>query len=61
MIKDPTELKIGQRLHWTNGDTATVEHQTWGAAVVRWNNGTVRVYPHDDQVWNHFKIYAKTN
>jgi hypothetical protein len=56
-IEDPSKLKTGDTLHWHDGDTATVEHVTWGAVLVRWKGGCRIMYPFNDSAWRYFKIY----
>jgi hypothetical protein len=57
-IKHPKQLKPGTILHWPDGDTATVQNQTWGSVILRWQHSGARVIvAHHDPMWEQFEIF----
>lgn len=58
-VDDPRKLTPGTKLHWHDGSTCTVSHRTWGAVVVEWDDGSRKLHPFDDPIWDHFKVYEE--
>jgi hypothetical protein len=58
-IRDPRKLKMGTVIYWHDGTRVEVTHRTWGAVVVKWPDGSRKLYPFDDGIWHYFKIYKK--